>query len=598
MRSRPFLSIARDPRLAFRCLAALIVIAVCSPFQARAQADRFFKPSEGFIRAKDLPDDFTATVRSIQLDIKDAFEGSVAHSEAEAKAFEIGNKLHIETRPGTVRRRLLFREGDTITKGVLLETEKALRGEEFLADAIIEVMPWQDGTAHVKVTTFDQWTTVPGFSLQRLGGEWIYWIGPVESNFLGTGQRIGAFVGHDQIRNTVWLDYNNNALTDRRLRLMAHTAWLSDGYSILASLSKPLETRTSRWAFGASLSAVELSEYVYFDANELKALPDTLADRLAGQEHALLRFNRVATHDFDFSVTRSYGYKTKFSFSPAFNWHDRYDDGSLSPSRNIPSIEPFQPLPPSFATINARTDYLIGADFRVYQYNYKTVQNFNNLKWSETLETGWRLSTKVSRNQEWMGAKDDDWYLSHTAVFNNAWWDALFFNTNATLKYYVSPGGDFDDGSAGAYGEIQWKPVYITSTYLSAAWNNLFATEQSQQLLLGEDNGLNGYPNFYYAGQARVLFEAEQRLFPTFEVGTIVPAFAVFVNAGNTYPSYSQFDLEDLHYSAGIGLRLGASKSVQKVVNHVNLSFPFESEFQHGDFWDKIAFSIRAKKSL
>ena len=79
---------------------------------ARAQADRFFRPTEGFTRAKDLPDDVTAVVRSAQLEIKDAFEGSTVHSEAEAKLIEIGNKLHLETRSGTLRRRLLFREGD------------------------------------------------------------------------------------------------------------------------------------------------------------------------------------------------------------------------------------------------------------------------------------------------------------------------------------------------------------------------------------------------------------------------------------------------------------------------------------------------------
>ena len=137
---------------------------------------------------------------------------------------------------------------------------------------------WEDGTVHVKVTTYDQWTTVPGFSIQRLGGEWLYWFGPVESNLLGTGQRLGFFVGHDQVRDTKWLDYANNALFPQRLRLAAHAAYLSDGYSILTSLSRPLESRTSRYSFSASVSAVEFSEFVYFDANKL----DT-ADRQPGR---------------------------------------------------------------------------------------------------------------------------------------------------------------------------------------------------------------------------------------------------------------------------------------------------------------------------
>ncbi|MDB5047073.1 MAG: hypothetical protein JWO30_144 [Fibrobacteres bacterium] len=595
-----------QPRSCFRALrrafpaAFLFLSGVLFPLSVRAQADRFFQPSEGFVRAKDLPENFSAKVRSIQLDTKDAFEGSTSHSEAESRLFELGNKLHIESRPGTIRRRLLFREGDIVTKGTLLETEKTLRQEEFLADAIIEVLPWQDGTVHVKVTTYDQWTTVPGFSLQRLGGEWIYWVGPVESNLLGTGQRLGFFVGHDQFRDTRWLDYNNNALTDKRLHLTAHTAWLSDGYSVLGSLSKPLESRTSEYGFTATLSAVEFSEYVYFDANRLKELPDSLADAKAGVAHPLVQFSRVATHDLDLSVTRSYGYKTKFNVSPTFNRHDRYNDGSLGTFTREADLLKALPLEQSAKFPDERMDYLLGANFSMYQYAYKTVQNFNNLKWSETLETGWRLSTKVAQNQAWMGATNNNFLLSHSAVYNNAWWDAVFFNSNATMRYFVAGDGRFDDGSANAAGSMQWKPVPITSSFLSVSWSNLFASEQSQQLLLGEDNGLNGYPNFYYAGQARILFEAEQRLFPSFEAGTLVPAFAVFANAGNTFPSYSQMDLHDLHYSVGFGLRLGASKSVQKVVNHVNFSFPLDKEFQGGSVWDKIkyGFSIRAKKSL
>ncbi len=581
-------------KISSRIAVFLFVAAVAFPFVVEAQADRFFKPTEGFTRAKDLPENFTGKVRSIQLEINDAFEGTTVHSDAEQYFFDMGNKLHIESRPSTIRRRLLFKEGEVITKGVLLETEKILRAEEFLADAIIEVMAWKDGTVHVIVTTYDQWTTVPGVSLQRLGGEWIYWFGPVESNLLGTGQRIGFFVGHDQFRDTRWLDYNNNALLAQRLHLTAHTAWLSDGYSTLVSVSKPLETRTDRYSFTASISAVEYSEYVYFDANQLSRIRASLADSVGGKAFSLRQFDRVATHDFNLSVTRSYGYKTKFNVSPTFDRHDRYNDGNTytyggSPGKILLEL----PLAPTALVPDTRLDDLLGLSLSVYQYNYKTVQNFNNLKWSETLETGWRISSKVALNQQWMGANNNDFYLSHSAVYNNAFWDAVYFHTSGSLKYFISSAGKFDDGYAAAASELQWKPIMLTSTFLSMGWSNYFASEQAQQILLGEDNGLNGYPNLYYAGQARLLLEAEQRFFPSLEVGTVVPAFALFANAGNTFPNYSKFDPDKLHYSLGFGLRLGASKSTQKVVNHINLSWPIGEKYLSGP-----VFSIRAKKSL
>jgi hypothetical protein len=577
------------PFMKFARFATLLLVGFL--LSAFADNGRFFQATEGFVQAKDLPDDFRAQVRSIQLSVKDAFEGSEVHSDAERWMFDVGNKLHIESRAGTVRRRLLFHEGDSLTKDLLLETEKALRGEEFFADAVIEVKRWEDGSAHVIVTTYDQWTTTPGVGFSYHDEELFYWFGLVESNLLGTGQRVGFFRGHDQLRDTWWMDYNNNALLSQRLRLSAHTAWLSDGYSLLLSVSKPLETHADRFAFSASISDVELSEYVYFDANDLDRLPDSMAQARSGRYNILARFDRVDTHDFNVSVTRSYGYKTKFNVSPTFDRKDRYNNSTLG--FGSPEWRALVPPPPSALFPDERTDDMLGVSLSLYQYAYKTVHNFNNLKWGETLETGWRLSSKTAMNQEWLGARNSDWYFSHAAVYNNAWLDAFFLNSSASMHYYLADGGTLDDGYASAWGEIQWKPVYLTSTFLSTQWVNLFAADKSKQLTLGVDEGLNGYPSFYYAGQARFLVELEQRLFPPFEIGTLVPAFALFADAGNTFKSYEEFDPDNLHYALGFGVRLGYSKSVQKVVNHLNISWPIGDKYLTGP-----SISLIAKKNL
>ena len=114
---------ARLPGIAGVTLLFAALLAAARP--ASAQADRFFRPTEGFTLAKDLPEDFTAVARSIQLDIKDVFDGSTAHSDAEEMMFGIGNRLHIETRAGTLRRRLLSpsagrvkRDPSTLTDGL------------------------------------------------------------------------------------------------------------------------------------------------------------------------------------------------------------------------------------------------------------------------------------------------------------------------------------------------------------------------------------------------------------------------------------------------------------------------------------------------
>ena len=45
---------------------------------------------------------------------------------------------------------------------------------------------------------------------------------------------------------------------------------------------------------------------------------------------------------------------------------------------------------------------------------------------------------------------------------------------------------------------------------------------------------------------------------------------------GNVFPAYRDVDLSQLHSSVGIGLRLGLTRSVNMIVNHINLSWPLD----------------------
>ncbi len=542
------------------------------------EAKRFFQPEPGFARARDLPDGFQGKVGSIDFDIKDAFEGAETHSDAEKVLYDIGNNLHINTRQSTVKRRLLFSEGDTITADMLRETEKNLRAEQFLADAILEVKRLPDSTLAIKVTTYDQWTTVPAFAVGRKGGEWVWWLGPVESNVFGTGQRLGFFIGHDLERDSRWIDFDNTAFTSEKLHLAAQSAWL--------------------WGFSTSSSGGESAQNFYLDGNDLDRLKsegklDSVEQGRLGRTNVLGQWEKIATHTASASVTRAFGSSTKFSVAPFFE-HDYRD--LKSPNFYVADTVLWDSLytPPRVRPeLNTRRDELLGATFNLYRYNYKTVHNFRNLKWSETVETGWRLSGSFGGNQTLLGARNSNLYYAYSAVFNDAWMDKLFFNTSATVSYFQSPDSGFDNGSTSAYAETQWKPVYYLSTVMTARYDNLFAATSGQQLHLGEESGLIGFPNFYYSGKARTLFAAEQRFFPPFEFGTVVPAFAVFVNAGNTYDSPEAVNLKNMHYAAGLGLRLGATRSVQKVVNHINVVWPLGEKNLSAWSW-----GIRASKSL
>jgi hypothetical protein len=571
--------------------SVLIFCALALPLHAAEE--RFFEPEPGFSRARDLPDSLKGRVTSLQFRIFDAFEGSEAHSGIESRVYDLGNKLHINTREATVRRRLSFRENDTVTVDELREAEKNLRGEEFLADAIIEVSRRPDSSLAVKVTTYDQWTTVPGVSVGRKGGEWVWWLGPLESNLFGTGQRLGFFIGHDLERDSRWLDYSHTAFTDQKLRLLAQYAWLSDGFSYAFSVTKPLRSRTDRWGFTVSSTGYEFAENLYLSGNEIDRLREEgnyppQREGLQGSTYVLGQWERVATHGAYVGVTRAFGYNLKTSVTPFYERRDRYNKGRfLRDSAMMAALgNPAYPL-------GERHDEVLGTTLSLYQYAFKTVHNFRNLKWSESIETGWRLSASAGQNQEWLGADSRDLYFAYTGVYNNAWLDALFLNSSATLKHFLTEEGDPDHGSMSTYVEGQWKPIPVLATVVVGQYSHLFAQPAGERLYLGEESGLLGFPNFYYGGKARFLATAEQRFFPPWEFGTVAPALALFFNAGNTYDSYRQVDLGDLHYAVGVGLRLGATRSTQKVVNHFNLALPLGEKNVSG-----LVFGVRAAKSL
>jgi hypothetical protein len=602
------LRIAAAPMLAVILTSAAAASAASDP--AHAARGRFFRSEPGYVRAKDLPEDFRTRIDTVRFAIKDAFDGVDSHTALERWAYDFLNTIHIESREGTIRQRMLFSEGSEVGKGELLESEKALRDEQFLADAVIEVGPDRNGSRTVKVTTYDQWTTSPVIGASLVKGdlftdvflgrwgdlsrqEWLYSYGLWESNVLGTGTRLGGAYRHDLQRNTLEAMLNNQSFSPYKLQGTLYAADLSDGHSYLASLAMPLRSRDSRWAFLASVSSLEWAERVYFDANRLDELPSGLRDAKLGESHIHREYAGV-THDSLFlSVTRSYGHDLKLNVSPTLFLQDRYWTGKSGKDADT-ALMSAAPLPASADGPELGTDALAGVSLSIGQYAYRTARNFRNLKWNETVETGWRLTTRVLLNQEWLGADNSDLRLGHEAAYGDSWRDRWYASCSLSTAYFLDPRrGGFEDGQVDASFETQWKPIPLTASVLTGAWSNLFATPRSRQITLGAFDGLAGYPSFYYSGQARLLLIAEQRLFPEFEVLTLVPAFTLFLAAGNTFPTYGDFDPAELHYSSGFGIKIGRSKSPTKSVQHISVSWPLGEKGLPG-----LAVSISAKRRL
>jgi hemolysin activation/secretion protein len=120
--------------------------------------------------------------------------------------------------------------------------------------------------------------------------------------------------------------------------------------------------------------------------------------------------------------------------------------------------------------------------------------------------------------------------------------------------------------------------------------------DEEEQLLLGGDNGLRGYPLRYQAGTARALLTVEERFYTSwqplklFNVGG-----ALFVDAGRTwgrdpYAGSSLGWLKDV----GFGLRLGSARSGLGNILRIDLAFPLDG----GSDLDRVQLLIESRRSF
>jgi hemolysin activation/secretion protein len=120
--------------------------------------------------------------------------------------------------------------------------------------------------------------------------------------------------------------------------------------------------------------------------------------------------------------------------------------------------------------------------------------------------------------------------------------------------------------------------------------------DADQQLLLGGDNGLRGYPLRYQFGDKRALVTLEQRFysdwypFRLFRVGG-----AVFFDIGRAWGSAKGAEAKnEILRDVGFGLRIGNTRSGLGRMTHIDFAFPLDGGKNIRD----MQFLIQTKKSF
>jgi outer membrane protein assembly factor BamA len=505
-----------------------------------------------------------ARIGEIRFNERDIFDTEGADEDTAMS--RLGNRLHITTRRSTVEDQLLFKSGDLYQPGLLEESARILRDTRYLRDALIRPVAFHDGVVDVEVTTQDVWTFNPGISFGRKGGANSSGFELEELNFLGTGTQLGVGFKSDVDRDSKMIHYRDRQLGSSWWDLDTAYSDNSDGRLAEFTLEHPFYSLGSHWAGGLTLVDDQRTDSRY-DLGEV-------VDQFATHE-------KFSTIYFGHSAGLQDGWARRYSVGLT------YEDHAFG---TVPGAGSAPALLPSDRTL---VYPWIGAEW--VQDEFRTARNRDQIEKTEDYSLGWHARAQLGYAAESLGSDRNSVMLAGGVT------KGLSLSERQSMFFGVDTRGRLESGeiaggllTADARYYFRQSPRRVLVLNLSAtAGSNLDA---DQQVLLGGDNGLRGYPLRYQSGEGRWLFTAEQRLFSNwypfqlFNVGG-----AVFYDMGASWGrdplgTPSQGLLRDV----GFGLRLGSSRSALGNVLHIDVAYPLDGDSSV----HSIQFLVETKKSF
>src|SRR5580692_2968982 len=206
-------------------------------------------------RPADLPSDAAleaagAVIGKIDIDVRNIFDES--DQRETNKLYRLADRLHIRTKPSTIRAQLLFKSGEKYQARKLAETERALRRLTFIYDARVVPVHYADGKVDIKVITKDVWTLSPGISFGRSGGTNSTKFDLEEENLLGWGKKLEVSRGSTVDRTTNAVTFADPNVFGSHWTSALVYADSSDGSQRSALVQQPFYSLDAPWSAKAA----------------------------------------------------------------------------------------------------------------------------------------------------------------------------------------------------------------------------------------------------------------------------------------------------------------------------------------------------------
>jgi len=507
-----------------------------------------------------------ATIGAINIQIDNVFNTS--DPAEDKRLYRWANNVHVTTRPSVVEEVLLFESGDALSAQLIAESERLLRDRRYVADATITPGAYDPATNTTALNVWmrDAWSLEPDLKLSRTGGENEFGIGLSEDNLFGRGKSMTLSYESNVDRDIRFFGYRDANLFGSRKQLNANILDMSDGHQYAFAVGRPFYSLDTRWSVWSDL------------------LDDERVDAIYDLGEVIDEF-RHETRVLSVQGGRSRGLVDGVALRWLAGLNFEEDEFEPNPSFGPPLLLPE----------DRRLIYPWGG-IQWIGDDWREMSDLNDMGRIEDVALGLNLMTRIGAATPKL---DSD---RRATVFD--------FRADRGWE----PGGDGNLALFSARAETREEDGELLNTIVSLSGrymhrnfgdelflvnlHTVFANhlDAENQVMIGGDTNLRGYPLRYQTGERSVLVNIEQRFYTDLYAFRLIRiGYAFFLDAGRVTGDDPRMtpNLGTL-YNLGMGLRLTSPRSSSNSVVHVDFAFPINAP---ADI-DSVQFIIERKATF
>ncbi|MGQ0562608.1 MAG: hypothetical protein ACT443_12130 [Gemmatimonadota bacterium] len=498
-----------------------------------------------------------------------------------AWAYRAANALHVRTKRRVIERELLFGPGDCYDPYLLEETERLLRGYDFLSQVGVFGIPQPDGSYHVVVDTRDQWSTSLDLRVGFDRGLTFEGIRLRESNLLGTGQELGLFYIDRDVTRDYGVAYGTRQLAGTRWDLNASLGRTRAGSFFTQSIAYPFVGEVGQWGARQSFSREDqFFDYISVDSTRGES------------QHVLLP---VREKLFDVAIGTRFGKRGNLTVLGAMlSYEELTYPGEVQVAEGDNFEDRTAVGSALAAQIQAQTEQLgsIRVGIVLGQRNVWWVKKrgFDSMRGQQDVPLGADVALAFGRSLPAL-ERDDDLVGTFRLYTGIEAGDALF-----AARVRLDARRDFDaTASASEWADVYadgellnyWKPPALPrhTFFLRLAGAGGWNTRTPFQLTLGGDRNLRGYRHERFPGGRRLIVNAEDRIYIGWPLREVLDlGGTLFVDAGRIWPGDVPFG-EDSGWraTAGLGLR-GSFPAGGRSTFRIDVATPLDTGLGFSNF--------------